>query len=515
MKKIHKSVLKSSLVMLVLFAVAGSGVAQAQECLARASGATTARAEGVTEPVGGIELLCREPEGFGFGVPTDTEISIELNTQVTNQITVAANIIDSTGAGAMALTYMGTGGTGTPSLGNAGDYTGTDKEVLSEDGTTITWKITSADLGFSSTAQTVTIAGILANTSMLGDGGEVSAVVRVNGTAVHSGSLKLADVKTALEIKVTAAEGAQCESTDTETAMITIKEAFMAGISDNEAEDAAADDPVTMLVVDDGLVVDFLNIPAGVTVTVPNMIALPEVVAGDAASMTAANITFAIELVTGRTVGVTENEDDDTKSDVTLSPSGSGRATYTVTGMDDRLDGEWVILPVNFKWTAGNVIDMGEVDVSLHPVSMRGDANLDDENVPTPRFAETNNPMTVISVTPCETTLLFPFVTNQAGFDTGIAISNTSAQAGSCTISYHGADAPDPMESSEVAAERQLIFLVSSGGEDDTGIDGAPGFQGYIMADCGFQDAHGFGFVSNGYPGGPSTLAQGYLAVVE
>ena len=33
----------------------------------------------------------------------------------------------------------------------------------------------------------------------------------------------------------------------------------------------------TTLVADDGLVVDFLNIPEGVTVTVPNMIALPDV----------------------------------------------------------------------------------------------------------------------------------------------------------------------------------------------------------------------------------------------
>ena len=63
MTKTYKSVLKSSLVMLVLFAVAGSGVAQAQECLARANAATTARAEGVTEAVGGIELLCRIARG--------------------------------------------------------------------------------------------------------------------------------------------------------------------------------------------------------------------------------------------------------------------------------------------------------------------------------------------------------------------------------------------------------------------------------------------------------------------
>ena len=92
--KTYKAVLKSSLVMLVLFAVAGSGVAQAQECIARADDATTARAEGITEAVGGVELRCRTPEGFGFGVPTNTTISIELNTQVTNQITVADRIID-------------------------------------------------------------------------------------------------------------------------------------------------------------------------------------------------------------------------------------------------------------------------------------------------------------------------------------------------------------------------------------------------------------------------------------
>ena len=145
--------------------------------------------------------------------------------------------------------------------------------------------------------------------------------------------------------------------------------------------------------------------------TVPNMIALPDMTAAGV-EMADVDITFALTLVTGRTVGVTTNEDDATKSDVELSPSGSGSARYIVTGMDDMLDGEWVMLPVDFKWTAGNVIDMGEVDVSLHPVSIRGDANLDDETVPTPRFVVSDNPMTVITVKPCQTTLLFPYVTN-------------------------------------------------------------------------------------------------------
>ena len=478
MKKTHKSVLKSSLVMLVLFAVAGSGVAQAQECIARADDATTARAEGITEAVGGVELLCRTPEGFGFGVPTNTTISIELNTQVTNVITNDRIVA--------ALTYTGEAGMGGPDLGSADDYTGTDdKEVLSEDGTTITWKILSTSLGFGGTGETVTIAGIRANASMLGDGGEVSAVVRVNGEAVHTGSLKLADVKTGLEVKVTPAAGAQCEDTDTETAMITIKEAIMAGISTNDANEPGDDD---------GLVVDFLNIPAGVTVTVPNMIALPEV--GNGVTAEDVNITFALMLVTGRTVGVTTNEDDDTKSDVQLSPIGAGSARYTVTGMDDTLDGEWVTLPVNFTWTVGNVIDMGEVDVSLDPVSTRGDANFNDENVPTPRFAESGNPVTVISVTPCETTLLFPYVTGVQGYVTGIAITNTSTRAGSCTAEFFGDDAPDdPMDSpEEIASERQWIFMAPMD------------FTGYLTVECGFQDGKGFAFVSN------NEVAHGYIA---
>jgi hypothetical protein len=478
--KTHKSVLKSSLVMLVLFAVAGSGVAQAQECIARADDATTARAEGITEAVGGVELLCRTPEGFSFGVPDETTISIELNTQVTNQIT-SDRIIDSDGS---ALTYTGVGGTGGPTLGGVGNYTGTDKEVLSEDGDEITWKIDSDDLGFSTGAgDTVTIAGIRANASMVGDGGEIAAVVRVNGEVAHSGSLKLADVKTGLEIKVAEASGVQCASTDTETAMITIKEAIMAGISANGEPDA-----------NDGLVVDFLNIPEGVTVTVPNMIALP--VANGDVTEEMVNITFALTLVTDRTAGVTTNEDDDTKSDVQLSQRGSGSAIYMVTGMDDTLDGEWVILPVDFKWTAGNLIDMGEVDVSLHPVSTRGDANFDDENVPTPRFVASNNPMTIISVSPCKTTLVFPFVTAVDGYYTGIAVTNTSAQNGACAATFVGDNQPTEAMESPVVAERQWVLFAPDG------------FQGYLTVDCSFQKGKGFAFISN-----PDlSVAHGYLA---
>ena len=55
---------------------------------------------------------------------------------------------------------------------------------------------------------------------------------------------------------------------------------------------------------------------------------------------------------------------------------------------------------------------MGSVTVSYHPVT-------DDASKIPPRFASgpTND---VIEINDCTTTLLFPFVTNMHGFDTGL-----------------------------------------------------------------------------------------------
>jgi hypothetical protein len=119
------------------------------------------------------------------------------------------------------------------------------------------------------------------------------------------------------------------------------------------------------------------------------------------------------------------------------------------------------------------------------------------------------------------TTLLFPFVTNQAGFDTGIAISNTSADAvgtphqqGKCKIDYFGnttgggAAPASQTTSTDVQAGSQLVFTLSSG--SSFGIAATPGFQGYIIATCNFQYAHGIAFTSRLGGQDPSI----YLALV-
>jgi hypothetical protein len=112
--------------------------------------------------------------------------------------------------------------------------------------------------------------------------------------------------------------------------------------------------------------------------------------------------------------------------------------------------------------------------------------------------------------TPGETRLLFPFMTNQNGFDTGFSIANTSldpfgtvTETGSCTLTFYGAGAPvTPPNTGTIAAGVTYATLTSVL---------APGFQGYMIADCNFDFAHGFAFVSDV---GAQKLAMGYLPLV-
>lgn len=93
------------------------------------------------------------------------------------------------------------------------------------------------------------------------------------------------------------------------------------------------------------------------------------------------------------------------------------------------------------------------------------------------------------------THLLFTHVTNQAGFDTAIIISNTSLdpfgttpEDGKCTISFFGINPPAPVTTGTMAAGTVFTTLASSV---------APGFNGYAFADCQFDHAHGQTFVSD------------------
>ena len=79
-------------------------------------------------------------------------------------------------------------------------------------------------------AVTVVIEGIMADASAVGNGEDITAAVMVNGTAATGSPIKLADVSTGLDIKVTAATGLQCDKS-TATATIMFTEGFNSAIT--------------------------------------------------------------------------------------------------------------------------------------------------------------------------------------------------------------------------------------------------------------------------------------------
>jgi hypothetical protein len=131
-----------------------------------------------------------------------------------------------------------------------------------------------------------------------------------------------------------------------------------------------------------------------------------------------------------------------------------------------------------------------------------------------PRFADMSSPQNIFTIVQCTTSLLFPFITNQAGFDTGFAIMNTTSdpfgtkpQAGTCAFNFYGQNAPPQfitpiIPSGNNTASTTYAFLASSI---------APNFEGYAIAVCNFQLAHGYAFVSDL---GAQKLAHGYLALI-
>ena len=199
---------------------------------------------------------------------------------------------------------------------------------------------------------------------------------------------------------------------------------------------------------------------------------------------------------------------------VSLS-GGSGTAVYQVHALENGGAGnDDCDIPIAFVWTSGVELGSGTVSAGFAPLSSVAAAHVD---AVIPRFVESGSAIEAITIGECATTLLFPFVTNQADYDTGIVISNTSQDtfgtpesAGSCEVSFHGSmlgggAAPDSYTSDSIAAGEHLFVQLSSE---------AAGFQGYLMARCDFQFAHGAAFLTNGFGAGVPTLGQGYLALV-
>lgn len=140
-----------------------------------------------------------------------------------------------------------------------------------------------------------------------------------------------------------------------------------------------------------------------------------------------------------------------------------------------------------------------------------------------PRFVDNSTATTAITISTCSTDLLFPFVTNESGFETGISIANTTsdplgtaAQNGSCYIQFYGDTAPatNTTVTAPCTSAGACTGAINSGkvfASTLSSIIGTGSFQGYAFAVCNFQYAHGFAFISDTHA---TNLAMGYLAII-
>jgi hypothetical protein len=167
------------------------------------------------------------------------------------------------------------------------------------------------------------------------------------------------------------------------------------------------------------------------------------------------------------------------------------------------------------------------VNLSYAPTATSAIAS---NSLPIPRFAaDSSAARNIFNVQICRTILLYPYITNQAGFDTGLTVANTTtdplnlkadgttgyqgsnatgAQAGSCTLNFYGGTTAAP---TTPPAQLNTGNIPTGTVWANTLQTLAPGFQGYMFAVCNFQFAHGFAFISDV---GARNLAMGYLAIV-
>ena len=265
--------------------------------------------------------------------------------------------------------------------------------------------------------------------------------------------------------------------------------------------------------------VSFAGLPAGVQVSAPSRLSCSEA-AG------------AGQLELGLVEGAGPSGFGGSVSSGRAVPSAIGTlgepvasAVYEVLGSDP-LVSETCRIPFEFARSAGgqSVLEAADVAVTATLVPTVSRSGLAGSGA-VPAFVDLP-PASRQSVRleRCGTALFFPFVTSRSNFDTAIVISNTSAdplgsrhQAGTCTLRYRGQGGagglePQRIRTVSVAAGGNLAFTLS-GGNPTQGVQAVSGFQGYLVAECSFQHAMGFAFVTE-QQSGAAILAQGYLAEV-
>lgn len=212
---------------------------------------------------------------------------------------------------------------------------------------------------------------------------------------------------------------------------------------------------------------------------------------------------------------------------VTIGSDGTGTYVWEVLRADDnaidRLD---FLVAIRFAPTTTIVTDIAAVDAFVSgnyaPIVAPDPTVLNSSTIPSFVLSPEDRKR-IFTIGNCATNLLYPFVSSVTGFNTGMAIANTSKdpfgtanESGVCLVNFYGdaaggaVDPPQQKTSKAIPAGKVATFNLLFGNAD-WGITPVAGFQGYIIVQCNFRWAHGFAFISD-----PSNLqtAHGYLALI-
>jgi len=535
----------------ILFAVAGLGLvgaANAQTtCTTLALGTsnnlgvitpgtiTTVGVEGMTEPVGSIAL------GTCSGTANNATVVFTSNVPLTNasnsantpnlDIVASANITNNT----LATISVLVGGVAT-NVAAAGSATVSASTVV-ETGNTLTMTFNLAG----ATLNSVTATGLRVKANDV----PASSVITISASGVAGGgftgavaAISVANVLVSLSTStlVSAANVSLCTVAATSlvpVTTLTVGENFNAGFKTIAQNGGGA----ILATQNSRIAVTFNNLNANVNYYVPGSLSTTVGVPTVALGLVTASLANAA--TTGGTLALTAYN---AATGNTAATTAAVNVTSTTT-----LAGLVLLTVTNGSATiyyGTTATDLGVVENAtitlMAQVPSRSAVNATSTSAPTavvtlagvatgyPQLAVQTPAATAAPavtntngiLTACSTTLLFPYVVNVSGYDTGIAISNTStgvtgaaATTGGCTVTFYGNASTAVAYSTGNIASGSPASTVAGPTAAFLLSDKAPGLNGYAVAVCNFAQAHGYAFVTSA-AGTPAATSASYLAVV-
>ena len=201
-------------------------------------------------------------------------------------------------------------------------------------------------------------------------------------------------------------------------------------------------------------------------------------------------------------------------NDILLMVS-SGEITAKTSGIFD-VTGEGDADELIIEVTSGGSTDTADLAITFEPAAgaVGDDLTLSAMILPRRRIDESfvvSSTLVVGTYAACTgDTLVFPFISNMGGFDTGVVLVNDSKVDGECSLFWDGVMLTND-DDEVVVADRDMMDVDS---KDQTAFILSmqnAGFQGLLSAECSFKPAYGYAYITDT----AGTGAQGYLAEVE